>query len=188
MADYTAPLRDMRFALTELADLAGVIGLPGYEDAAPDLVDAILEEAGKFAGAVLSPLNATGDRQGARLTGAGVVAADGFADAYRQFTENGWAAVTGDPEYGGQGLPDLVGAVDLGDVELRQHGLRAVPAADHGRGGGDPGPRLGRAEGEVSAEHDRRQLDRHDESDRTAGRLRPRRGAHPGRSAKAITT
>ena len=111
MADYTAPLRDMRFALTELADLAGVIGLPGYEDAAPDLVDAILEEAGKFAGAVLSPLNATGDRQGARLTGAGVVAADGFADAYRQFTENGWAAVTGDPEYGGQGLPNLVGAV-----------------------------------------------------------------------------
>src|SRR5690349_18094258 len=111
MAEYAAPLRDMRFALTELADMAGVVALPGYEEASADLVDAVLEEAGKFAAKVLSPLNASGDRQGARLTEAGVAAAEGFGAAYRQFAENGWASVTGDPAFGGQGLPNLVGAV-----------------------------------------------------------------------------
>ena len=58
---------------------------------------------------MLSPLNASGDRQGAKLAEDGVV--EGFAAAYRQFAENGWVSVTGDPEYGGQGLPNLVGAV-----------------------------------------------------------------------------
>ena len=111
MAEYIPPLRDMHFALTELADLPGVLGLPGYEEASADLVDAVLEEAGKFASAVLSPLNASGDRQGAKLGTDGVVAAEGFAGAYRQFAENGWASVTGDPKYGGQGLPNLLGAV-----------------------------------------------------------------------------
>ena len=110
MTDYTAPLRDMRFVITELVDLQSVIGLPGYEDASAELVDAVLEEAGKFAGAVLSPINASGDRQGAALTTEGVAAADGFGGAYRQFVENGWASVTGDPDFGGQGLPNLVGA------------------------------------------------------------------------------
>ena len=111
MAEYLPPLPDMRFALTEVADLPGVLALPGYEEASADLVDAVLEEAGKFAGSVLSPLNVSGDRQGAKLGEDGVVAAEGFAAAYRQFAENGWASVTGDPEYGGQGLPNLVGAV-----------------------------------------------------------------------------
>jgi 3-(methylthio)propanoyl-CoA dehydrogenase len=114
MTDYTAPLRDMRFVITELADLENIVGLPGYEDASADLVDAVLDEAGKFAGAVLSPINASGDRQGAALTGSGVAAADGFGGAYRQFIENGWGSVTGDPEYGGQGLPNLVGAARCG--------------------------------------------------------------------------
>ncbi|HTQ72129.1 MAG TPA: acyl-CoA dehydrogenase C-terminal domain-containing protein [Acidocella sp.] len=110
MADYTAPLRDMRFALAELADLNGVLALPGFGDSTPDLADAVLEEAAKFAGGVLSPLNAPGDKQGAALTAEGVVAASGFGEAYRQFVENGWASMTGDAEYGGQGLPNLLGA------------------------------------------------------------------------------
>src|SRR5690242_19365549 len=105
MAEYVPDLREIRFAMTELADLAGVIALPGYEEASTDLVDAVLEEAGKFASSVLSPLNASGDRQGARLGEDGVSAAEGFAAAYRQFAENGWASVTGDPAFGGQGLP-----------------------------------------------------------------------------------
>jgi len=110
MADYVAPLRDMRFAITELADLANVITLPGYEDASPDLVDAVLEEAGKMAGDVLSPLNWPGDRCGAKLVNKGVVAADGFGAAYGRFVENGWCAINGAPEFGGQGLPGLVAA------------------------------------------------------------------------------
>ncbi len=110
MADYIAPLRDIRFTLTELADLNGVLALPGFDDATPELTDAVLEEAAKFAGEVLSPLNIPGDREGATLTAGGVAAAGGFGDAYRQFVENGWGSMTGDTEYGGQGLPNLLGA------------------------------------------------------------------------------
>ena len=110
MTNYIAPLRDMRFVITELADFAGVIGLAGYEETSPEFVDAVLEEAAKLASDVLSPLNQRGDRQGASLGKGGVVAADGFADAYRRFAENGWCSVSGDPEYGGQGLPGLVAA------------------------------------------------------------------------------
>jgi acyl-CoA dehydrogenase len=108
MTDYTAPLRDMRFAIAKLAGLADIIALPGYEDTTPDLVDAVLEEAAKLAADVLSPLNVSGDRQGARLGPNGVVAADGFGAAYQRFIENGWGSVSGDPEFGGQGLPNLV--------------------------------------------------------------------------------
>ena len=110
MTDYIAPLRDMRFVITALAGLNDVISLPGFEEASPDLVDAVLEEAGKLATDVLSPLNPSGDRQGASLGEGGVVAAAGFADAYQRFVENGWCSVSGDPDYGGQGLPGLVAA------------------------------------------------------------------------------
>ena len=110
MAEYIAPLRDIRFTLTELADLNGVLALPDFNDTTPDLADAVLEEAAKFAGEVLSPLNAPGDKDGAKLPPAGVMAAGRFGIAYRQFVENGWGSMTGDTEYGGQGLPNLLGA------------------------------------------------------------------------------
>jgi acyl-CoA dehydrogenase len=73
----------------------------------------VLEEAAKLAGEVLAPLNKPGDEQGASLTKEGVVAADGFAKAYRQFVENGWNGLSGDPEYGGQGLPGLIAAATI---------------------------------------------------------------------------
>ena len=79
MTTYSAPLRDMQFAMKDLADLDGVIELPGYAEATPDLVDAVLEEAAKLASEVLSPLNKPGDANGARLGDSGVCAADGFA-------------------------------------------------------------------------------------------------------------
>ena len=66
MSAYTAPLKDMRFVLNELAGLAAVAKLPGYQDATPDTVDAILEEASKFATEVLDPLNYSGDQEGSR--------------------------------------------------------------------------------------------------------------------------
>jgi alkylation response protein AidB-like acyl-CoA dehydrogenase len=108
MTTYSAPLRDMQFAMKDLADLDGVIELPGYAEATPDLVDAVLEEAAKLASEVLSPLNKPGDANGARLGDSGVCAADGFAAAYRQFVNGGWNGLSGDPECGGQGLPELV--------------------------------------------------------------------------------
>ncbi len=108
MTTYYAPLRDMQFVMKDLADLDGVIELPGYAEATPDLVNAVLEEAAKLASEVLSPLNKPGDAQGARLIDGGVVAADGFTAAYRQFVNGGWNGLSGDPDCGGQGLPELV--------------------------------------------------------------------------------
>ena len=108
MTDYLAPLREMRFVFTELVDLPGLTNLPGYEDASPELVEAVLEEGAKLATEVFSPLNKPGDQSGAALGREGVVAAPGFREAYQRFVENGWCSVSGDPAYGGQGLPGVV--------------------------------------------------------------------------------
>ena len=109
MTEYTAPLRDMRFVLNDLVGMQRITALPGYEHAEPDLTDAILEEAAKFAGNVLSPLNHSGDKEGARLDADGAHTAAGFAEAYRQFVDGGWSALGCDPAYGGQGLPAVLG-------------------------------------------------------------------------------
>jgi alkylation response protein AidB-like acyl-CoA dehydrogenase len=109
MNQYHAPLKEMQFVLTELAGLDQVAKLPGFEEATPDLVMAILEEAGKFATEVLDPLNASGDREGAKRLDDGTVRTpSGFKDAYKQYCANGWNGLTKDPDFGGQGLPELV--------------------------------------------------------------------------------
>ena len=108
MSTYTAPIRDMQFVMRELAGLDEVARLPGCEEISEDLVDAILDEAGKFANGVLAPLNRTGDQQGARWEGGEVYTAEGWKGAYKQFADAGWTALACDPEYGGQGLPKLV--------------------------------------------------------------------------------
>jgi len=105
MTAYSAPLRDMQFVINELAGLESLATLPGYEEVNSELAGAVLEEAAKIASEVLAPLNKLGDERGASLTKEGVVAAEGFGAAYRQFIENGWNGFGGDPEYGGQGLP-----------------------------------------------------------------------------------
>ncbi|MBP6096353.1 MAG: acyl-CoA dehydrogenase [Methyloversatilis sp.] len=111
MSDYIAPLRDMRFAL-ELAGLDAVSALPGLEEASADVVDAVLEEAARFTGEVLAPLNWPGDRMGSRLTEDGrVTTPDGFRDAYRQYADNGWNGMGCDPAHGGAGMPHLVVAM-----------------------------------------------------------------------------
>ena len=109
MSAYAAPLKDMRFVLNELAGLGSVAKLPGYGEATPDTVDAILEEAAKFASEVLDPLNYSGDEEGSRWRDGQVATPKGFKDAYRKYTEGGWAALPFDAEWGGQGLPKLVG-------------------------------------------------------------------------------
>jgi alkylation response protein AidB-like acyl-CoA dehydrogenase len=108
MSAYQAPLKDMRFVLSELAGLAEVAELPGYEEATPDTVDAILEEASKFASGVLDPINFSGDREGSNWRDGEVRTPRGFAAAYKQFCQGGWNALPFEPEWGGQGLPKLV--------------------------------------------------------------------------------
>src|SRR3989441_2858372 len=108
MSAYVAPLKDMRYVLNELAGLAEVAKLPQFEEATPDIVDAILEEASKFASEVLDPINYSGDQEGSKLSDGEVRTPRGFRDAYRKFCDGGWNALPFEHEWGGQGLPRLV--------------------------------------------------------------------------------
>src|SRR3954467_9350402 len=108
MSTYTAPLKDMHFALHEIAGLSEVLALPGSEEVTPELVDEVLAQAGKFAQEVLDPLNRTGDEIGAQHSNGTVTAPAGFRDAYRKFIDAGWNGLAADPDHGGQGLPHVV--------------------------------------------------------------------------------
>jgi alkylation response protein AidB-like acyl-CoA dehydrogenase len=108
MSAYAAPLKDMRFVLNELAGMAQVAKLPGYEEATPDTVDAILVEASKFASEILDPINYSGDQEGSVWKDGAVTTPKGFKQAYRQYVQGGWGALPFGPEWGGQGLPKLV--------------------------------------------------------------------------------
>jgi len=108
MSGYVAPLKDMRFVLNELAGLAEVAKLPGYQDATPDTVDAILEEASKFASEILDPINYSGDQEGSIWNDGSVATPKGFRQAYQQYVQGGWGALPFEPDLGGQGLPKLV--------------------------------------------------------------------------------
>ena len=109
MPVYTAPVRDSLFVLNEVLDIGRHADLPGFADSTPDLLAAILAEGGRFAEEVLQPFNAVVDEVGAqRLPTGDVVTPPGFKDAYRQFVEGGWGALSCDPAYGGQGLPHVV--------------------------------------------------------------------------------
>ncbi|MBK9625096.1 MAG: acyl-CoA dehydrogenase [Rhodocyclaceae bacterium] len=110
MSTYNAPLKDMLFVLNEIADLAEIAKLPGYEEATPDLVEAVLEEANKFASGVLAPINWSGDREGAKWKDKAVTTPAGFAAAYQQFVDGGWNGLSCDPEHGGQGMPKVLAA------------------------------------------------------------------------------
>src|SRR5258705_921523 len=108
MTEYKAPLRDMHFVLHELAGLAEIAKLPGFEEINAELVDQILEESAKFASGVLSPLKKPADEEGSKWDHGKVTTPKGFKEAYRQFVEAGWNALQAPSEHGGQGLPKVV--------------------------------------------------------------------------------
>lgn len=113
MNAYSAPLKDMRFVMRELADMEQISKLPGYSEASRDTVDAVLDEAARFAGEVLGPLNRSGDREGAKWTDGVVSVPKGFPEAYSKYIENGWNGIGAETAYGGQGMPYiLVAAVN----------------------------------------------------------------------------
>ncbi|MBZ9560425.1 MULTISPECIES: acyl-CoA dehydrogenase C-terminal domain-containing protein [unclassified Modicisalibacter] len=106
MPDYQAPLRDLRFVMNEMLDYPGHYArLPNGEEATPDIVEAILEEGGRFTREVLLPLNQSGDREGCLLEGGEVKTPQGFKEAYAQYVEGGWPGLSAEVEHGGQGLP-----------------------------------------------------------------------------------
>ena len=178
MTAFTPPVRDLLFVMNEIGDLPGVLALPGHAEATPDLVETIVEEAGKFAAGELAPLNVIGDRQGNKWADGVVTTAPGVAAAYRDFVDNGWAALGANQDFGGQGMPHIVSLAGRRALGQRQSGVVALPHADARRRYGDREPRQRRAEGGLSAKNDFRRMDRHDEPDRAAGRLRPRRHSH----------
>ena len=113
MSTYIAPVKDMLFAMNELAGLQDIVTLPGNEEVSIDLVEVILDEAGKFATEVVDPLNPVGDRQGNKWKDGVVTTADGFKEAYASFCETGWNGMPASTEFGGQGLPVTVSTAVL---------------------------------------------------------------------------
>ncbi len=106
---YRAPLKDLQFVIHELLDESVLPACPAFADYSPEVADAILEEAGKFAENVLDPLYKSSDREGARWTPEGVVTPKGFKAAYQQYVEGGWAGLRASQESGGQGAPTMIG-------------------------------------------------------------------------------
>jgi alkylation response protein AidB-like acyl-CoA dehydrogenase len=110
MSTYEAPLKDMQFVICELAGLDQITALPGWQETDQEVVNAILQEASRFASEVLTPLNRVGDQAGVIWKDGNVIMAPGFREAYQSYIDTGWNRLGFDQEYGGQAIPGLVGA------------------------------------------------------------------------------
>jgi alkylation response protein AidB-like acyl-CoA dehydrogenase len=110
MPSYKAPVRDIRFIINEVLESEKLYQtLPGYGEATADLMNAIIDEAARFAEEVIAPTNRPGDEEGCHWSAEGVTTPAGYKEAYRQYVENGWPALAADSEYGGQGMPNMLG-------------------------------------------------------------------------------
>ena len=108
MASYSAPLRDHLFCLYDVFGFEEHTSLPGFEDFSRDVVEAVLEQSGRFSADVLFPLNRSGDEEGARFENGEVITPKGFRQAYRALVDGGWPSLSCAPEDGGQGMPHMI--------------------------------------------------------------------------------
>lgn len=134
MNSYTAPQRDMKFALFNVLDGETLFASLGFESAQRDILDAVLEEAARFTQTVLAPLNQSGDEEGChhdKATG-DVSAPKGFKEAYLQFANAGWNGLTGPEAYGGQGLPETIGAAVKEMIDGANLAWGNYPLLSHG--------------------------------------------------------
>ncbi len=132
MTTYQAPLEDMRFVLNEVIHAEKLAELPGYEEATPDIVDAILEEGAKLAANELHPLNAKGDAIGAQYENGVVRMPPGFKEAYDLYAEGGWGGLCQPADYGGQGMPQLLGVIFSEMVTAANMAFGMVPGLTEG--------------------------------------------------------
>ena len=110
MSEYSPPLDDMKFALKEVVNVNSLSELPAFNEVGLEALDSLLDEASRFFNEVISPTNRTGDLEGSSLNDDGSVSTpSGFREAYAQYVDAGWGAISFDPEYGGGGFPWLVG-------------------------------------------------------------------------------
>lgn len=108
MPDYKAPVKDLKFVLNDVLGIGRLSQYPRFENVDDDLVSSLIETFGKLAENVIAPLNADAGREGARLGADGVIAPPGYVEAYREYAEGGWSALTCTPEHGGSDLPGIL--------------------------------------------------------------------------------
>ncbi|HKX44285.1 MAG TPA: acyl-CoA dehydrogenase family protein, partial [Burkholderiaceae bacterium] len=135
MPHYAPPLRDMQFVMHEVLNAVDELkALPAHADIDAETINAVLEEAGKFAAEVVAPLNQIGDSEGCTLDKATheVKAPTGFKQAYAKYVEGGWPALSCDPAYGGQGLPYLVNQTVYEMLNSANQAWTMYPGLSHG--------------------------------------------------------
>ncbi|MBY6186514.1 acyl-CoA dehydrogenase C-terminal domain-containing protein [Marinobacter hydrocarbonoclasticus] len=132
MPAYHAPLKEMHFVLHDLLNLGNHYASLGFNEATPELVDAVLEEAGKFTESVIAPLNRVGDEQGCRFEQGTVSTPEGFKSAYQQYIDAGWPTLAQPEQYGGQGLPYSLNLVCAEMQSAANHAFAMYPGLSHG--------------------------------------------------------
>ena len=129
---YKAPVRDLTFVLNEVLEIDRYSNQPGFAEASPELVGQILEEGAKFAEEVIAPLNRTGDLEGCKWDDGKVTGPTGWKEAYQKMVAAGWPSLTCDPEYGGQGLPAIVGMAFVQFTAAASPAFSMYPGLTHG--------------------------------------------------------
>ena len=112
MTSYRAPLKDIEFLMRDVFDAEKLFAsMPDTEEVTEDLILAILEEAGKISERLLGPINQSGDEQGCQFNDGVVTTPAGFKEAYKAYSEGGWSSLTGDTDFGGQGMPKMLSSM-----------------------------------------------------------------------------
>jgi len=132
MPQFKAPVRDFQFILHEYLNLAQYQDVPGFADATPELMTPVLEAAAQLCEEVLFPLNQVGDKVGLKYDNGKVIMPDGFKEAYNMYVEGGWPSFTCDPNYGGQGLPDVLNMPLMEMVCSANLSFGLTPGLSHG--------------------------------------------------------